>query len=163
MYQRSKITSHSKCRRNCPSLSLIPGAVFCLLLTEKWENSTQSPAASGSGLGSCLLLSLTETNSKAFTVNNTSWGSAWNWQFFFFLKFPVQKYGTLAIFVNNHQFKGLKNNLDFNTRNYSPLTRSMKSAGRLSPGPQCFVPPHDPDPRTDVSGLPLQSGGAICF
>lgn len=37
--------------------------------------------------------------------------------------------------------------------------RYMKSASRLSPGPQFFAPPHDPDLRADVSGLLLQSRG----
>lgn len=78
---------------------LIPGAVFCLTPTEKRENSTQSPAASGSGLGSCLLLSLTETNSKAFTVNNTSWGSAWSWQFFLKKKKFLFKNMALSLFL----------------------------------------------------------------
>lgn len=68
-----------------------------------------------------------------------------------------------TIFVDNHQFKGLKNNLDFNTQNYFPAMRYMKSSGRLAPGPQFFAPPHDEDPRADASGLPLQSGGRNMF
>lgn len=47
---------------------LIPGEVFCLPLTEKLENSTRSPEASGSGLGSCLLLSLKPTQRLSLLI-----------------------------------------------------------------------------------------------
>lgn len=57
---------------------LIPGAVFHLPLRGKLQNLIQNPAANGSGLGSCLLLWLSEINSKAFNI--TFWGKAWNWQ-----------------------------------------------------------------------------------
>lgn len=97
-----------------PLSHLFPEAVFCLPLREKLENSTQSPAANRSGLRSCLLLLLTETNSRALNINSIFWGSDWTWQFFTKKHFPVKKYGAFTGFVDNHQFKGFKNNLDFN-------------------------------------------------
>jgi len=64
-----------------------------------------------------------------------------------------------TIFVDNHQFKGLKNNMNFNIQKDFPAMSYMKSADKLAPGPQFCAPPHDPDPRADASGLLLQSGG----
>lgn len=160
MYRRNKITTHPKYRRNGLLLlsRLILGAFFCLPLREKLENPTQSPAANGSGLRCCSLLLVTESNSKAFTINSdvNSCANAWSWQYFAKNHFSVQKYSALTNFVHNHQFKELKNS-DFHTQNYFPAMRCMKSAGKLAPGTQVFAPLHDPDPRADASELSLQA------
>lgn len=153
--QRNKITTHPKQGWNGLLLShLILGAFFCLPLRPKLENPTQSPAVNVSGLRCCSLMSVTETNSKSFTVNSeTSFcASAWSWQFF------VQKYNALANSVHNPQFKELKNS-DFHTQNYFPAMRHMKSAGKVAPGTQIFAPLHDPDFRADAS----EQEGQISF
>lgn len=56
-------------------------------------------------------------------------------------------------FVDSHQCKRLKNNLDFSTQHCFSAITCMKSTVRF------FAPPDDPDPRADASGLPLQSQG----
>lgn len=86
MYQRNKTTTHPKQGWNALLLShLILGAFLCLPLRAKLENPTQRPAATASGLKYCSLLSVTETNSKAFTINSeiTFCASEWSWHFLF--------------------------------------------------------------------------------